>query len=218
MVGKVLDTITRGQEKDLLRFGNAPATEIIALENESELDDYTYSVAGCVGEFWTQMCQVHLFSQAAIDGSQMLSDGIRFGKGLQLVNILRDISRDLRLGRCYIPASLLMEQGLAPRDLLEAGAMGQFRGIYQRLLQQARGHLAAGWRYTNCIPKSHVRVRLACAWPILIGMRTIQHLAAGNVLDDSLRIMMPQAEVYRMIFRSIITYPFSASWSRQFET
>ena len=41
----------------------------------------------------------------------MVPMGIRYGKGLQLVNILRDIPQDLRNGRCYIPLSFLGEVG-----------------------------------------------------------------------------------------------------------
>ena len=35
--------------------------DIIALNNENELDEYTYSVAGSVGEFWTHMVLDHQF-------------------------------------------------------------------------------------------------------------------------------------------------------------
>ncbi len=33
----------------------------------------------------------------------MLDHGKRYGKGLQLINILRDAGSDLRAGRCYFP-------------------------------------------------------------------------------------------------------------------
>ena len=90
----MLSTITSGQVLDLRRFGNLNSIEsnpngpkIIALETGVELDDYTYRVAGCVGEFWTKICRAHLFPDARLDEKQLISDGIRFGKGLQLVNI-----------------------------------------------------------------------------------------------------------------------------------
>src|SRR5476649_2356363 len=87
LVREVLTIITSGQELDLRRFANASAGKIIALETPDELDDYTYRVAGCVGEFWTRICRAHLFPNAKLDSAQLLADGIRFGKGLQLVNI-----------------------------------------------------------------------------------------------------------------------------------
>ncbi|HEY4416756.1 MAG TPA: squalene/phytoene synthase family protein, partial [Verrucomicrobiae bacterium] len=56
LVREVLATITSGQELDLQRFGNPGPQRIMALETAVELDDYTYRVAGCVGEFWTKIC------------------------------------------------------------------------------------------------------------------------------------------------------------------
>ena len=84
----VLQTITSGQELDMTRFSGADEKRIIALETDGELDDYTYRVAGCVGEFWTKTCRAALFPAAALDDETLLAEGVRFGKGLQLVNIL----------------------------------------------------------------------------------------------------------------------------------
>ncbi len=96
----VLDIITGGQVLDLERFAGASAENIIALKSGIELDDYTYRVAGCVGEFWTQLCRAHLFPYAELEDAKLFGDSIRFGKGLQLINILRDLAADLHKGRC----------------------------------------------------------------------------------------------------------------------
>lgn len=90
-VREVLSTITSGQELDLKRFHGASQNHIAALQTEAELDDYTYRVAGCVGEFWTRITRAHLFPVAPLDDAKLLHDGVRFGKGLQLVNLLRDL-------------------------------------------------------------------------------------------------------------------------------
>ncbi|HSH88382.1 MAG TPA: squalene/phytoene synthase family protein, partial [Ramlibacter sp.] len=47
-VQAVLRTITQGQLLDLQRFGDGGS--VIALESAAQLDEYTYLVAGCVGE------------------------------------------------------------------------------------------------------------------------------------------------------------------------
>jgi len=124
LVRNVLTTIISGQELDLRRFGSLGPTESrptkqknIALQTEAELDDYTYRVAGCVGGFWTKICRAHLFPKAKLDDELLMANGIRFGKGLQLVNILRDLPADLRKGRCYLPSIELEKARLKPSVL-----------------------------------------------------------------------------------------------------
>ena len=94
-----LDIIVHGQLLDLERFG--PANEggkISALANNEELDDYTFRVAGCVGVFWTKMSLAHLMELSPEEEKVFMERGIRFGKALQMINILRDIPEDLRFG------------------------------------------------------------------------------------------------------------------------
>jgi farnesyl-diphosphate farnesyltransferase len=209
---EVLGTIISGQELDLRRFAGATEGHIISLTTQTELEDYTYRVAGCVGEFWTKMCQAHLFPRAALDERFLLENGTRFGKGLQLVNILRDLPVDLRQGRCYLPADALTGAGLAPAELLEPENEGKFQPLYQVYLAQAEAHLAAGWSYTNALPLGCVRVRLACAWPVLIGMKTLAKLRQGNILDPRKPIKISRLEVKNLLLRSILYYPFPAVW------
>jgi farnesyl-diphosphate farnesyltransferase len=220
LVRHVLDTITSGQELDLRRFAGASANEIIALKTDAELDDYTYRVAGCVGEFWTRMCVAHVFHLAELDGFGLPATfeelGVRFGKGLQLVNILRDLPGDLRKGRCYLPADKLAESGLAPADLLQPSNERKFRPLYDHYLDLAEAHLAAGWHYTNLIDFRHLRVRLACAWPILIGVETIRRLRAANVLDPARRVKVSRSELRGIVARSMLRYAWPPAWRRLF--
>lgn len=223
LIREVLDVITSGQELDLKRFGALAAkltesrptrNEIIALRTDAELEDYTYRVAGCVGQFWTRICLEHQFSIGPISKQSFEDLGVRFGKGLQLVNILRDIPADLAKGRCYLPLEKLTEIGLTPADLLKLESESKFRPLYNHYLDIAEAHLAAGWQYTNLIPFGEMRVRLACAWPILIGLQTIRRLRAGAVLDPRQRIKINRSEVWQIVRKSLICYPFKGAWKR----
>jgi len=216
LVRAVLVTITSGQELDLRRFAGASAQNVVALQTDADLDDYTYRVAGCVGEFWTKICRARLFPQAKLDDAQLLSDGVRFGKGLQLVNILRDLPADLRQGRCYLPTERLAGLGLQPADLLKPENEPTLRPLYHEYLDCALAHLEAGWAYTNALPRGQMRVRLACAWPILIGARTLQRLRAAEVLDPQQRVKISRREVRGIRCRSVLRYPSRAAWARQF--
>ncbi|MBN8248065.1 MAG: squalene/phytoene synthase family protein [Verrucomicrobia bacterium] len=215
-VRKVLETITGGQVLDLQRFGG-PAQGIRALESDAELEDYTYRVAGCVGEFWTRLTRRHCFPEASLDDGAFLAEGIRFGRGLQLVNILRDVPKDLQSGRCYLPRQGLAALGLTPEALQDPASGSRLRPLYLATWKRAMEHLEAGWRYTNTLPRSQYRLRLACAWPVLLGARTLALLRDGPVLDVSHRIKVPRHEVRRILWSSILKLPFRRPWERQFE-
>jgi farnesyl-diphosphate farnesyltransferase len=202
---------------DLTRFAGASVENIVALATDAELDDYTYRVAGCVGEFWTKICRAHLFPRAPLDQGCLVADGVRFGKGLQLVNILRDLPEDLRHGRCYLPAEKLSAFGLKAASLLRAETESNFRPLYEDYLALARAHLAAGWNYTNALPRSCIRVRLACAWPILIGAHTLARLGRANVLQAGPRIKISRAELRRLVIRSVLYYPCPGRWRALYE-
>src|SRR6185503_1553884 len=92
---------------------------IISLADADNLEDYIYLVAGCVGEWWTRICfQIYQkYSREPEEDLTVMASA--FGKGLQLVNILRDMPADLRSGRCYLPEEKLVAAGLAPAELLQ---------------------------------------------------------------------------------------------------
>jgi farnesyl-diphosphate farnesyltransferase len=212
LVQQVLEVITSGQELDLQRFAAASTQEIVSLQSREELDDYTYRVAGCVGEFWTCICVLHLSPQPTIPLEELIAKGIRFGKGLQLVNILRDLPEDLRLGRCYLPAQDLRALSLQPSDLLDPANEQRLRPLYNELVSEAEEHLKVAWSYVLDLPRAWVRVRLACALPVLIGVKTLNKLREGNVLNPDTKIKVSRADVKRMLRASVLYYPFNSVW------
>lgn len=177
-VRALLTTITDGMLFDLARFPGEDARELTALDTLEDLDRYTYLVAGCVGEFWTDLHLAHRPRLARWDPATMRAAGVRFGKALQLTNVLRDVPGDLQHGRCYLPARELATLGLAPADLLDAAGAARARPLLRRLLAVALGHYDAAWGYTLAIPRREWRMRLACTWPILIGQATLASIAA----------------------------------------
>lgn len=212
----LLEIIISGQELDLQRFEGAGPGRVIALATDSELDDYTWRVAGCVGQFWTRLCRRQLFPDALLDDRVLESEGIRFGKGLQLINILRDLAADLHQGRCYLPEERLSRAGLRPTELLDPAVEALARTVIDPCLRLAGEHLSAGWDYTNRLPRNQWRLRLACAWPILIGARTLVRLRAAPLLDPRYRVKISRAEVRRMMLGSIIRLGSARAWRRQF--
>ncbi len=191
-----LDTIVGGQILDLDRFGVAKeGGEISSLLDNKEMDDYTYRVAGCVGVFWTKMSLAHLMSLGRYKEEELFAKGIRFGKALQMINILRDIPEDLRFGRCYIPSEALARHSLTPEDLLDKSNIDKFRPLYDEYLDITNDHLDAAVEYIKMLPETQFRLKAACMLPVLIGQRTVTLLREGNILDSADRIKVTRDEI-----------------------
>ncbi len=203
-----LDIIVGGQILDLERFG--PAKEggnLSSLSNNLELDDYTFRVAGCVGVFWTKMSLAHLITLKPEKENEFFEKGIRFGKALQMINILRDIPEDLRFGRCYIPEQELSRHGMKPEDLFESENIEKFRPLYDEYLDLTNDHLDAAIEYIKMIPETQFRLKASCMLPVLIGQRTVTLLRDGNILDSSDRIKVTRDEIKsyaRKLLRALI--------------
>ena len=206
-IRRLLTILVSGMEMDLERFPGESDDRLTALPSMDDLDTYMYRVAGCVGEFWTQLMCAHLPSlHRTRDMESKVQAGVRFGKGLQLTNVLKDLPRDLRRGRCYIPLELLEQAGLAPVDLLDLRTMPQFSPVLHKLVGIALAHLDQGWWYTMSIPRREVRLRLACMWPILIALKTLRLLATcENVLDPDRELKISRGEVYRIMATTALT-------------
>ena len=113
-VRSVVTTLTRGMEVDLTSFPGEAAGAPGAFRTFDDLDRYTYLVAGCVGEFWTEASVAKTPALSGWDVRRMSDLGVGFGKALQLTNVLRDVPADLRAGRCYLPRTGWPPRACAP--------------------------------------------------------------------------------------------------------
>jgi len=201
---EVLQTLTQAMVEALERFPPEMADRVGAFDTRAELDRYTYMNAGCVGEYWTEMVAAHRPRCARWDVPAMRARGARFGQGLQLINVLRDLPRDLRIGRCYLPCVDLAALGLVPQDLLTPAALPRLRPLLHALIDEALLRLDEGRQYTLAVPRRETRLRLATLWPLLIGLGTLARLRrAGNLLDPAATVKVPRGEVRWLLLRSL---------------
>nr|WKF59497.1 Presqualene diphosphate synthase [Paraburkholderia busanensis] len=201
----IVTTLSEGMEFDLRTFPDERSGQIAALGNEDDLDRYTYLVAGCVGEFWTTMTYAHMPGTLKERPDTMTGRGVRFGKALQMTNVLRDCGKDLRIGRCYLPQTLLDRHGLGARDLLLPANSLRARPLMVELLRKSLDHFRAALDYTLAIPGWSVRLRLACLWPILIGLDTLLLLAQNDAWLDPQKVSkVRRNHVYRIIGESFM--------------
>jgi farnesyl-diphosphate farnesyltransferase len=186
-VRNVVDTIISGQRLDLVRFDEASRSKPKVLKTEDELEDYCYRVAGCVGGFWTRVGFLTLgsrFSDSSPDDLDAL--GVRYGMGLQLVNILRDLPEDLANGRCYLPVP----------DPYDHDALAASRRDW---LAHASVWLESGRRYASRLKLR--RLRVASVLPALIGEDTLGLLSASGLTSDRLKV--PRSSVRRSLWKAL---------------
>jgi farnesyl-diphosphate farnesyltransferase len=209
-VREVLKRINKGQRLDLERFG--AGTGIQSLPAASDLDEYTYLVAGCAGEFWTRICFAHVQNFSDRAESEMLALGVQYGKGLQLINILRDVGSDLRAGRCYLPAKELRSLDLTPEGILAKPA--RVESIMRHWREKAESGLVAGIDYACAINQR--RVRFATALPALIGARTLSLMreAGAEVFERTVKV--PRAEVRKIMSSTALNFASPSSLRRTF--
>lgn len=170
------------------------------LDDDAELADYCWIVAGCVGVMLT-----HLFSRRspAAPEQPLIALAPAVGEGLQLTNILLDWPLDLRSGRCHVPASWLRELGLAPRDLV-GRERREVRILAQRLEQRARGALARVPDYLATIPSRYVRYRMFCLWPALWAAASLEHARRDPTFPwGARRPRLPKRELWGIAAASL---------------
>jgi farnesyl-diphosphate farnesyltransferase len=218
-VQRLMTTLTQGMEMDLTIFPGTSADDLTALKTLDDLDRYTYYVAGCVGEFWTDLMCAHRTSLASWKVLEMSEVGVRFGKGLQLTNIVKDIAHDLQKGRCYVPTSMLAEAGLTARDLLDQKNRTRFQPVLSKLVRMAVEHLDQGWLYTMSIPRSETRLRLSCMWPILSAGESLKLVMnSPDLLNPAVKVKIPRSKVYQIMALTTGTfscgYVGTAYWGR----
>lgn len=199
-VQRLMTTLTQGMEMDLSVFPGDFAADLTALKTFDDLERYIYCVAGCVGEFWTDLMCAHRKALVNWDIQKMSDVGVRFGKGLQLTNIIKDIAHDLQKGRCYIPETMLTEAGLKPQDLLDQNNLSRFKPVLSKLVRSAVEHLDQGWLYTMAIPRHETRLRLACMWPILSAGESLKLVMnSPDLLNPAVKVKIPRSKVYQIM-------------------
>lgn len=204
LIRKLVLTLTRGMEMDLAHFLDRNAATIRALPDLTTLDRYTYYVAGVVGEFWTEIHGTHLSMWHRDDLSSLCTLGVRFGKGLQMTNILKDLGRDISNGRCYIPMDYLTSLGVNIEDLNDPSILPRIRPLIDKLIRTTLDHLDHARDYVLHFPACALRSRLSCMWPLLFAVQTLQTVyQSDRLLYPATRIKISRLTIYWTIFWSL---------------
>ncbi|SEO63860.1 phytoene/squalene synthase family protein [Paenibacillus sp. OK076] len=137
-----------------------------------ELEHYCYLVAGTVGEMLLPVLRDD-------NGAEVAINGIALGKGMQIVNIIRDVGEDRARARRYVPLELMEEHGYSEQDWTNGVVDERFKAIIHELKAAALGWFRVGMDRLDTYPtESAFAIELAAAF-----YSTILHAVERNDYD-----------------------------------
>ncbi|MDO5296690.1 MAG: phytoene/squalene synthase family protein [bacterium] len=117
--------------------------------------NYCYHVASTVG-----LVCVHIFGFSEADQKEVYRMAEMQGIAFQLTNIMRDVSEDCAMQRCYLPSQLLDRFGVTSEDIAEKRDTPGMRQLYNHmsaLIDSYYHHCSALPRYID--PESRACLR-----------------------------------------------------------
>src|SRR5215813_1789298 len=204
LVRELVLTLTHGIEMDLQYFSGETMSTVQSFPDLAILDLYTYYVAGIVGEFWTKIHKGYMQGWQPHTFQNLCALGIRFGQGLQMTNILKDLGKDLSTGRCYLPREQLEQLEVRVEELSKPAVIQRLRPLIIQLTAQTLEHLDYACQYVLELPHHALRLRLSCMWPLLFAIQTLEAVCQSEeLLCPESRVKISRRAVYCTIFWSL---------------
>jgi phytoene/squalene synthetase len=170
--------MSRGMREYCARAGDRGVARIADLE---DLERYCEFVAGTVGRLLTALFELEVGRPGSAEPEELRRLGGSFGRGLQLVNVLKDIAGDLERGVCFLPRSLAAAEGIALEDVLDPARRDAALRIVDTLSARAQEHLGDAERYVLAWPApAGADVRLFCAVPLLLALASLREVRSAN--------------------------------------
>ena len=182
----------------------------VQLASKDELEDYTYYVAGTVGELLSQLFTLNHFKVPEASKKIMFQNSIAFGKALQYVNIIKDSREDFEEDRCFIPADLLEKRSISLDEFFKNDRKEDIKAIYIELIERAEKYLDDAIEYINIVPKRLWKIRLFCIWPVAMAYATLN--GVKNDLDEFIETNKTY-KISRKTVKSIVKKGYFASFS-----
>lgn len=201
---EVVHAVCEGMKIDLSYFSEGPSNTPKEFETDADLAHYCRLMGGKPGRFWSQL--IYHTASIPIEEEDFYQLGEEIGDSLQIVNILRDLPKDLQLGRCYFPRTDLDAHHLAAAQLTDGACSPRFEPIKQKWIQWGKQKLSKGKTYYSLLPKTQPRFRTSVAWPMLWTADTFFKLAQEeDLLNPAKRVKIPRSTIYRtMLFTPAI--------------
>ncbi len=179
------------------------------VNDEADLDDYMFEVAGRVGYLLT-----HLFAwySTAIRSKKdlLLPLAREFGLALQTVNVIRGLRKDYERGWVYVPKKFLAAVNLTAQELFQPENRAEALKVLDMLADKAERHLIAALTCVKSLPRWEHRIRLACIFPLMFAIRTLA-ISRRNAQVFESEAKITREEVKRIVMQATL-WGWSNSW------
>ncbi len=177
------------------------ADGIQALLTMGDLERYCYFVAGTVGHMLTELFQETLPDLDPIRRRHLSAEAESFGLGLQLTNILKDITDDRARATSFIPRDVCDAAGVPVADLLEPGKRQAAHAALRPVFERAGAALDGAFAYCLALPPEATDVRLFCLLPLWMAVATLEHARDNDAQFEPERPVKIDRETVSSVIR-----------------
>jgi farnesyl-diphosphate farnesyltransferase len=167
------------------------------VDDEKDLDDYMFEVAGRVGYLVTQLFAWYSLNIRRKE-KEMMPLAREFGLGLQTVNVIRGLREDFERGWMYVPKNFLARIGISAEQLFDPQHRQEALKVLDMMTDKAERHLRQALQYVKVLPWWQHGIRLACIFPLMFAIRTLA-ISRRNVDVFSDEAKITREEVRRIV-------------------
>jgi len=179
------------------------------VNDEADLDDYMFEVAGRVGYLLTHLFAWYSLS-IRIKIKELLPLAREFGLALQTVNVIRGLRKDYERGWVYVPRKFLETVNLSAHELFQPENRVEAIKVLDMLADKAERHLHGALTCVKSLPPWQHRIRLACIFPLMFAIRTLA-ISRRNADVFSHEAKITREEVKRIV-RDATLWGWSNMW------
>lgn len=163
---------------------------VLHLETFADLERYCYYVAGTVGHLLTNLFVLDRPSITREIETRLSARAVAFGLGLQVTNIIKNVTDDIARGVAYVPQVLFERAGVGLETLAGTPEDPRGRAVVAGLVQHALGWLDDALEYTLALPAREGDLRMFCGLPLAFALRTLARAVATDEVfsEETLKI------------------------------
>jgi len=178
------------------------------VNDEKDLDDYMFEVAGRVGYLITQLFAWYSLTIRRKE-NEIMPLAREFGLGLQTVNVIRGLREDFDRGWVYVPKKFMLDMGLTKEQLFDPEHREQALKVLDMMTDKAERHLRQALQYVKSLPWWQHGIRLGCIFPLMFAIRTLA------VCRHNTQVFESEAKMTRTDVKKIVMDATLWGWSNQ---